>query len=81
VAVLCQPGCAWLQLYPEAGVVVITDRTEGFGVASGVRGAREIACAWAGMAGTTLPLIIKMGACLGLAGSFYNTLQISCASS
>jgi hypothetical protein len=45
-------------------------------VASGVRGAREIACAWAGVAWTTLLLNIKLGACLGPAGSFCNTLHI-----
>jgi hypothetical protein len=37
-------------------------------VASGVLDAREIACAWTGMAWTMLLLIIKLGACLGLAG-------------
>jgi hypothetical protein len=52
-----------------------------FCVVSGERGAREIACTWAGIAWTTLLLIIKLGACLDLAGSFCNTLQISCASS
>jgi hypothetical protein len=60
---------------------VITGRTEGSGVASGARDVREIASAWAGIAWTTLLLSIKLGACLGLAGSFCNTLQISCASS
>jgi hypothetical protein len=53
----------------------------GSGVASGVRGARETACAWAGIAWTTMLLTIKLGACLGLAGTFCKTLQISCASS
>jgi hypothetical protein len=41
--------------------------TEGSEVASG---AREIARAWAGIAWSTLLPIIKLGACLGLAGSF-----------
>jgi hypothetical protein len=62
-------------------VSVITDKTKGSGVAPGVRDARESACEWAGIAWTTLLLNIKLGACLGLAGSFCNTLQISCASS
>jgi hypothetical protein len=44
----------WLQLYPEAGGSVIPDRKEGFGVASGVRDACEIACAWTGIAWTLL---------------------------
>jgi hypothetical protein len=43
--------------------------------------ARDIACAWAGIAWTTLLLNIQQGACLGLAGSVCNPLQISCASS
>jgi hypothetical protein len=34
------------------GLHVITDRTEGSGVASGVRDAREIACAWTGICNT-----------------------------
>jgi hypothetical protein len=59
----------------------MTDRTEGSSVASGVRDAREIACAWAGIASTTLLLIIKLGACLGLAGFICNMLQVSFASS
>jgi hypothetical protein len=44
-------------------------------VASGVRDAREIACAWPGIAWTMLLLTIMLGACMGLAGSFCNTLQ------
>jgi hypothetical protein len=48
------------------------------GVASGARDGREIACLWAGSVWTML-LTIELGACLGLAGSFCNTLQITCA--
>jgi hypothetical protein len=36
-------------------------------VAFGVHGARDIACAWSEIAWTTPLLIIKLGACLGLA--------------
>jgi hypothetical protein len=39
-------------------------------------GAREIACTWAGIAWTTLLLIIKLSDCLGLAGSSCNTLYV-----
>jgi hypothetical protein len=48
-------------------------------VASGVHDVREIACAWAGIAWTTLLLIIELDACLDLSGSFCSTLQVSCA--
>jgi hypothetical protein len=44
-------------------------------VASGVHVAHEIACAWTGIAWTMLLLTVKLGACLGLAGHFCNTLQ------
>jgi hypothetical protein len=44
-------------------------------VASGVRDAREIACTWTGIVWTMLLQTIKLGSCLGLAGSFCNTLQ------
>jgi hypothetical protein len=54
---------------------VTTSRLNGAGVASGVHVAREIACAWTGIAWTMLLLTIKLGACPGLAGHFCNTLQ------
>jgi hypothetical protein len=44
-------------------------------VASDEHDAREIACAWTGIAWTMLLLTIKLGACLGLAVAFCNTLQ------
>jgi hypothetical protein len=70
---VCQPVYMWLPRNRGPSVVI-----EGSSVACG---AREIACAWAGIAWTTLLLIMKLRACLGLSGSFCNTLYASCASS
>jgi hypothetical protein len=46
-------------------------------VAYGARDAREIACAWAGIAWTMLLLIIMLGACLGPSYDTHSCLVIS----
>jgi hypothetical protein len=47
-----------ISVQPQRDGKVITGRTEGSGVASGVLDAREIACAWPGITWTMLQLII-----------------------
>jgi hypothetical protein len=64
-----------MRLHPKAGGGVITDRAEDSSVVSGVRVAREIACAWPGIAWTMLLLTMWLGACLYLTGYFCSTLQ------
>jgi hypothetical protein len=67
--------CSFLYVMGASEHIVITDRKEGSGVASGVHDAHEIACAWTGIAWTMLLLTTRLGACLDLAGHLCNTLQ------